>query len=190
MYCSCTSDSLYRDLLYQLAAIGQVPLPRSSPPAENTRPSGSPSGSSSNKRGRADDTTQYPHRDAAVAHHPSPYGDMYSAPPAPAPTPAFYPKPQQQSAFVELPTYTADLGRLPVFQHNDSSSNNWYPAQTSSSAGYPDFATGGAAPDNYTNMFNSDPSAFATGGYDFGAGADGMNTDPIAMWVHAPTGFE
>ncbi|KAJ7122289.1 fungal-specific transcription factor domain-containing protein [Mycena epipterygia] len=186
------SAGLFWDLLYQLAAIGQVPLPRSSPPAENTRPSGTTGVSSSNKRGRADDTAQYPRRDAAVAHHPSPYGDMYSAPPTPAPPPAFHPTPQQQFAFAQLPTYTADLGRLPVFhQYNDSSSNSLYPAQTSASAGYPDFATGGAAPDNYTNAFNSDPPASAPmGGYNFGAGADGMDTDSMAMWAHAPTGFE
>ncbi|KAJ6498264.1 fungal-specific transcription factor domain-containing protein [Mycena vulgaris] len=189
------SMGLFWDLLYELAVIGELPLPnRSSPPTPAEAP-----WSSGNKRGREDNAKEYQHAGAAVTHHP-PYADTYhptSAPapapaPATAPAPTFRQAPPQVQQFAVLPTYTADLGRLPVF-HPYAESSSWYPTQTSTTPlGYPDFAVANPN-DNAAGSYDTQPSAFMSGGgygADFGVGAGAMSSDAMAIWANAPTGFE
>ncbi|KAJ7112225.1 fungal-specific transcription factor domain-containing protein [Mycena epipterygia] len=198
------SAGLSWDLLYELAVIGQLPLPtpQQSPPAPaptSARPTPAPN---SIKRAREDDPV--PHSAAALAPYP-PYRDTY---PTLASTPSSHaPLPQTPAPapFPALPTYTADLGRLPVFhpyaQSSTSTGSSWYPAQTSAAPlGYPDFAGGtGIAGGGSADAFDAGLGAFAPsasggyagGGVDFGVGADGiMSSDAMAMWSSAPTGFE
>jgi hypothetical protein len=97
--------------------------------------------------------------------------------------------PQQ---FQPLPTYTTDLGKLPVFhQHNApplASTSSWYPTQSPAPLGHPDFTVGAALPDNgagnITDVFAEDP---AFGGQ---VGTNEMSNDVMAMWANAPTSFE
>ncbi|KAJ7080234.1 fungal-specific transcription factor domain-containing protein [Mycena epipterygia] len=184
---------VFWDLLYELAVLNQLPLPtQPSPPAPTPAPAG-------NKRTREEDAVPHSHAPAALAHFP-PYRDTYPTT-APTSTPVFHPTPPKTTPqFAPLPTYTADLGRLPVFHQyaQSSAGSSWYPAQTSDAPlGYPDFAAGTAfAAGNFANAFNSELSAFApAGGYtegsaDFSSEAHGINSDAMAMWATAPTGIE
>ncbi|KAJ7483882.1 fungal-specific transcription factor domain-containing protein [Mycena galericulata] len=186
------SAGLFWDLLHELAVIGQLPLPRASPPAP------SPSPSNQHKRGREDDAVEY---SRVVAPYPPYSNNLHSVP-----LPAFQVPMQQTSAqFTTLPTYTADLGRMPVYnqymqvpQGAESSSSSWNPQQTSMAPlGYPDFAVGAgvgsavSAPggDAMSSMFTPQPTEqYAAGGGQFSG--DGLSSDSMAMWANAPTGFE
>ncbi|KAJ7099786.1 fungal-specific transcription factor domain-containing protein [Mycena epipterygia] len=175
------------DLLYELAAIGQLPM--TSPPA--LRPKSTPGPNGSNKRAREDDLAQHPQAGGKLAHHPTYSHDTY-LPAASAPTTT-----QIASQFAALPTYTADLGRLPIFnQYAESTSggSSWCPPQTGAPLGYPDFAVdAGLADDGIASAFDAEALAFAADeGYavDFGVGLDDISSDAIAMWANAPTGFQ
>ncbi|KAJ7686318.1 fungal-specific transcription factor domain-containing protein [Mycena rosella] len=176
------SMGLFGDLLYELAAVGELPLPaRMPPPAPPANPNG-------NKRAREDG---HGHRDfhgrAVVAHYP-PYADVYATP---APQPS---QPAVAPLFAPLPTYTADLGRLPVF-HPYAESSSWYPTQTSTAPlGYPDFDAAGADAHDTGSIYAAVKPVFPTHeGYSnthFGAEPDTMSSDTMAMWANAPAGFE
>ncbi|KAJ7115077.1 fungal-specific transcription factor domain-containing protein [Mycena crocata] len=187
MACICNCE--HRDLLYEIAAIGQMPLPnQGSPPA--SAPAPGPSGTSNNhKRSREDNTAQYPVAPAVVAHHPP----FVSKTPKPLPfnnQGPSAPVPPQQQQF-GLPTYTADLGRLPVYhQYGPSaSSSSWYPRAvggatwnaSTSTSGFDEFAPG------YDAAAALD---FGVGEANSGDGGAGMSRDALAMWASAPTGFE
>lgn len=166
------SDIVQRDLLYELAALGQLPL--TSLPPLRSGPAPVPRGS--NKRAREDEHAQ---AEMKLAHHPpSDHGTYLPAAPEPAAAPHM----------AALPTYTAELGRLPVFHQYAESGSSWYPL--GAPLGYPDFAVDAGL----ANAF--DAEAFATAGEEytyaagFGVGADEMSSDAMAMWVNAPTGFQ
>ncbi|KAJ7476649.1 fungal-specific transcription factor domain-containing protein [Mycena latifolia] len=195
------SMGLFWDLLYELASIGQLPLPQTTPSPPAPAPTERTTTTNTHKRAREDDAELQPHTQpppAAVAHYP-PYADTYAAP---APAPSFPAQPAvgapQQHLFNALPTYTADLGRLPVF-HPYAESSSWYPAQTSAAPlGYPDFAVGNAN----AGVFGTESTfASGSGGGEYAAapdfalagmvpGGDGLSSDTMAMWANAPTGFE
>ncbi|KAJ7758453.1 fungal-specific transcription factor domain-containing protein, partial [Mycena maculata] len=186
---------VFWDLLYELALIGKLPLPRPSPPAPSP---GTPSSRSSNghKRRREDDGPEFPYTHAARVRYP-PYQDTYSAS-APAPATSIQHTAQQTTS---LPTYSADLGRLPVYnQHTpftESSNSSWYPQQTSAAPlGNPDFTPGAGFIDagaDSMSIFTADELGFqrdgeyAVGGVEF---SDGLSSDAMAMWMNTPTGFE
>ncbi|KAJ7771013.1 fungal-specific transcription factor domain-containing protein [Mycena maculata] len=203
------SAGLFWDLLYELAVIGQLPLPRPSPPAPSPESIGSSGQSNTHKRGREDDNAESQCATARVAYPPYQTQHTYSTPPNVVPNsnpPAQHTMPQ----FTGLPTYTMDLGRLPVYnQYNAQyagSSSTWYPQQTSvAPLGYPDFTPGagfgdvglGAGLDS-TGMFSPEEiglppaggSGYTAGGVEFSDKVDGLSSDAMAMWANAPTGFE
>ncbi|KAJ6504929.1 fungal-specific transcription factor domain-containing protein [Mycena vulgaris] len=170
------SAGLSWDLLYELAAIGQLPLPTQLPPPA------SPAGDNSNKRRREEEPEpQEPHSIAAV-HFP-PYDDRY---PTIAPHPA-----STVDQFAVLPTCSTDLGRLPVF-HPYADGSSWDPTETSALES-PDFAARRTPADDAVGVFSAEePALMPGGGYPPGFGADlnAMANDVMAMWVNAPTGFE
>ncbi|KAJ7694369.1 fungal-specific transcription factor domain-containing protein [Mycena rosella] len=164
------SMGLAWDLLYELAAIGQMSLPDRSPPpppTSETRPS-------PNKRAR-DDGCQ----------RPAPYANARSIPRPPPPFDA--PPPQ----FAALPTYTADLGCLPVF-HPYAERSSWYPTQTSKAPlGFPNFVVGGSAYSDPGGAYGAAPAVPPVDLYPQDFGAEGaVSGDTMAMWANAPTGFE
>ncbi|KAJ7482632.1 fungal-specific transcription factor domain-containing protein [Mycena latifolia] len=197
------SKGLFWDLLSELAAIGQLPLPRPTPSAPASEPAPPAVTTNAKKRARNDNAAEHPRAPtAAVVRYP-PYADAYAAS---GPTP-FLPG---QSPFGALPTYTADLGRLSVF-HPYAESSSWYPAQTSSAPlGAPDFAVTNAHPHAGGFEISTTDAAFKSGagagqGEGYAPGADngfagaeawegingeGMRSDMRAMWANAPTGFE
>ncbi|KAJ7079406.1 fungal-specific transcription factor domain-containing protein [Mycena belliarum] len=202
------SMGLFWDLLYELAAIGQFPLPGASASPPTPAPGSSTNAAqqqqpqakhnaNTHKRAREEFLTSAV-RTTAVARYP-PSGDRYEYPPA-APASTSTP------ASTALPTYTADLGRLPVFHpHPYAERSSWYPAQTSSAPlGYPDFTVGsaGVGVDPHGGTSTGDDLAFGAGyalppDLDFGARARaadaealGLSSDAMAMWANAPTGFE
>jgi hypothetical protein len=201
--------SFHRDLLYELATIGQLPLPQTSTPADPGPASGtSTSMSTQNSHKRAqqdDDATEYAHTGAARTNT-----NTHFAPSAVFQTPI-------QSQFAGLPTYTADLGRLPVYTQyapnaasvstSDSSSNSsWYPQQPSfaGSVGVDSGALGPApmepsafapAPGGETWFPFNDPHADmdfdpAQASRELGEMMNLIDSDTIAMWTNAPVGFE
>ncbi|KAF7345892.1 Zn(2)-C6 fungal-type domain-containing protein [Mycena venus] len=219
---------LYYDLLYELATIGQVPLPKDATPAPT--PAATRAQPPGHKRGREEDDdasqSQYPHAPAPPVAHP-PYANVLlptSAPPAAAAAAAVntsqtaHAQQQQQFNSLSLPTYTSDLGKLPVFHQRTppplASTSTWYPTQSPAPLGRPDFVVGqhlGAAqPDTLGDasifsdpFFTPDSSGYGSGGggtnsFGFGAGAragadgagTGMSSDVMAMWANAPTSFE
>ncbi|KAJ6571027.1 fungal-specific transcription factor domain-containing protein [Mycena vulgaris] len=172
------SAGLFWDLLYELAAISQLPLP------ERSAPSAPAAGDSSNKRRREEDIVpEGLNSTTAVAHYP-PHDDRY---------PTSLPAAAASHQFAELPTYTADLGRLPVF-HPYADGSSWDPTQPfTSPLGFPDFAVGGAAGDNAASVAGSqEPVLIPGGGYstEFGAHVNMISNDAMAMWANAPMGFE
>ncbi|KAJ7229523.1 fungal-specific transcription factor domain-containing protein [Mycena haematopus] len=173
------------DLLHELSALGQLPLPKDvTPPPDAARPN-------PNKRTREDDgETQSPPTLAPSVRQP-PIGNVYP--------PAVNTPPTTQQ-FGPLPTYTADLGKLPVFHQRpppspsqSMSMSSWYPTQSAAPFGRPDFAAGAALPDDGTDKaFDIDRLFASDAGY---AGASnramaGMSSDVMAMWANAPTSFE
>ncbi|KAJ6613518.1 fungal-specific transcription factor domain-containing protein [Mycena sp. CBHHK59/15] len=132
------SAGLFWDLLFELASIGQLPLQNPSPP------SAAETSSSSKKRGREHDRDDhqapYPQQAGSTAHAM----DVLTPPSFDAlrfqaPLPRFLvgPSSSHQHQATSLPTYTADLGRLPVYdQYVDPQSRllppsqgNWHPFQ-------------------------------------------------------------
>ncbi|KAJ7841153.1 hypothetical protein B0H14DRAFT_3140291 [Mycena olivaceomarginata] len=119
----------------------------------------------------------------ADLHHPSP--SVFA--------PALHPSPAGNQ-FGSFPTYTADLGKLPVFHQRTppprESTSSWYPTQAASPLGPPDFAVGIVPPDadNTANSFPVD-LLFASKP-DYALGTSNLSNDVMAMWVTAPTGCE
>ncbi|KAJ7179778.1 fungal-specific transcription factor domain-containing protein [Mycena filopes] len=164
---------LFWDLLYNLTAIGQFPLPQTVP---QTTPAAAPN---THKRGREDETETSPATAAPVVRHP-PRGNIYHlAEPAPA-------------AAEELPTRSTDLGQLPVYhQAEGENTHNGYSSHPGVSTDYPDFGMG--MPDDLS-IFDVNSLAFnstvgADSASDMAAG-DIVNEDVTAMWANAPMGFE
>jgi len=188
-------DSTLSDLLHQLASISSFPLPK------DTTPTTAPRAPNSHKRGREDDdAVQYPRSPAPPVQYPPYENDHlstnthYPAPPTFTSASVNAPQPAQQ--FCPLPTYTADLGKLPVFHQRElplTSTSSWYPTQSPAPLGRPDFTVAVAPPDNgaanIADVFAVDPLFASDGGYS-GMGAPGMNSDVMAMWANAPTSFE
>ncbi|KAJ7169228.1 fungal-specific transcription factor domain-containing protein [Mycena crocata] len=186
------SAGLQWDLLYELATLGQMPLPNKPAPAPPSSATVGPGGAgSSNKRPRQDDTAQYASTSAVVAHYP-PDANTNS-------TPLSFSNQLLQAA---VPTYTADLGRMPVYDQYgiSASSSSWYPEQSSAPLGYPDFTAGGATGPGMqaptADALNAFAPAYDNGGLDFGlddanpaVGGAGMSSDALAMWASAPMGF-
>ncbi|KAF7342742.1 Zn(2)-C6 fungal-type domain-containing protein [Mycena sanguinolenta] len=171
------------DLLHELATLGQLPLPKDVTPSPHSSPP------NPIKRAWSDDgdfeyETQYP----ALVHHPPPESaNVYHPPPgtahqtlppqthpehqplavAGAPVVNNTPHPSPPSTHTQgyqfgapLPTYTADLGKLPVFhprapppppqQGGPSTSmgggmgvSSWYPTQSAAPFGRPELRDGG-----------------------------------------------
>ncbi|KAJ7225062.1 fungal-specific transcription factor domain-containing protein [Mycena haematopus] len=200
---------LFYDLLCELATIGQLPLPKDvAPPSTSTSGTSNP-----NKRAREEDRDQAQAPRTAPVQHP-PTNNVYhpTMHPNPNPTPTSAPPPAQ-SAYQfgfglgdPLPTYTADLGKLPVFHSHQlrasatESTSSWYPAQPAAPLGRPNFAVGigvgggggGSVPngqgDNDTainaDSFNVDGAVFAS------TSDTHADADVMAMWANAPTSFE
>ncbi|KAJ7832688.1 fungal-specific transcription factor domain-containing protein, partial [Mycena olivaceomarginata] len=177
---------LYYDLLHELATLGQFPLPNHT----ISTPTTAPTPPNTHKRGREDDdTVQHPRKLAPSVHHPT-YADTHhpanihhpSHPISASATKAAN-SPLAPQQFQPLPTYTTDLGKLPVFhQHNAPplvSTSSWYPTQSPAPLGHSDFTVGAALPDNGAGNITN-----GTSGY------NGMSSDVMAMWANAPTSLE
>jgi hypothetical protein len=177
-------DHPFSDLLHELATMGQVPLP--------VAPHSASEAFNTNKRVREEDNAaQYPRAPAPPAHYP-PEADLYH-PPLSAFARALHPSPTGNQ-FGSLPTYTADLGKLPVFHQRTpppgESTSSWYPTQAASPLGRPHFAVGIVPPDadNTSNSFPVDPLLASEP--DYAPGGSNLSNDVMAMWATAPTGFE
>ncbi|KAJ6479497.1 fungal-specific transcription factor domain-containing protein [Mycena vitilis] len=194
------SAGLFYDLLYEIASIGQLPLPTASPPADAATPN-------PHKRGREEEEDaqyRYPQGGAPAVHYPNTYAH------AAQPT-TVRPQQQQQQPWpapLALPTYTADLGRLPVFHQQQNqpqpfaSTSSWYPTQSAAPLGNPNFAVAHSTDAFDYSLMNS----FSVGALDTPILAStvpsnmDMSRDPgmglplsngvMAMWASAPTGFE
>ncbi|KAF7328387.1 Zn(2)-C6 fungal-type domain-containing protein [Mycena venus] len=208
---------LYYDLLYELATIGQVPLPKDAAPAP-TSAAAVPARPNGHKRGREDDdddddAAQYPRAPAPPVAYP-PYANIHLPTSAASFTAGAVNAPQtaqQQQQFnsLSLPTYTSDLGKLPVFHQRAppplASTSTWYPTQSPAPLGRPDFVFGqhvdapqpdilGDASVFQDPFFTPDSGGYASGGdwtngFGFGMGTE-MSSDVIDMWANAPTSFE
>ncbi|KAJ6553299.1 fungal-specific transcription factor domain-containing protein [Mycena capillaripes] len=189
---------LYFDLLSEIATINQLPLPKAPSQPATSAPS------NAHKRAREDDDAmKYPRAAAPLVQYP-PYANTHHSayPPHPTATSAPAVNATQTVQYTPLPTYTSDLGRLPVFHQQApplvASTSSWYPTQSATPLAYPDFAVVVAPPNDGTqNMANvSDggplfaPNGASFSGPNFGAAGDGMDNDIMAMWANAPTGFE
>ncbi|KAF8143483.1 fungal-specific transcription factor domain-containing protein [Mycena galopus ATCC 62051] len=184
------------DFLHELTTLGELPLPKEASPSPP--PSSAPP--NTNKRTREDDhKSQYPRTVAPSVHHP-PIGNIYCPTHlASVPTDNVAPAALQ---FGPLPTYTADLGQLPVFLQRPSpppnSMSSWYPTQSAAPFGQPNFAAGVPLPDNggdnIVNSFNVDslfaPDAGYAGASNRAVAEGGMSGDMMTMWAKAPTSFE
>ncbi|KAJ7021863.1 fungal-specific transcription factor domain-containing protein [Mycena alexandri] len=163
---------IFWDLLYNLAAIGQFPLPQAVPSTTSASPN-------THKRGREDDVAAYPDLTTPSVPHP-PYGNVYHPV---EPTSATHSAQKQANP---LPTYSTDLGQLPIYhqQGDSTNTNNWYSSS--------ELTTSGADP---LSMFDLDSAAFNPAARsesvsNLGATGEGMNDDVMAMWANAPMGFE
>ncbi|KAJ6464387.1 fungal-specific transcription factor domain-containing protein [Mycena sanguinolenta] len=177
------------DLLHELATLGQFPLPKDVTSSSDSVPP------NSSKRARESDCeTAYPPTSAPPVPHP-PTGNTYHPVLAPALN-----APPAAHQFGPLPTYTTDLGKLPVFQQRppsppSQSTSSWYPTQSAAPFGQPDFAPGVALPHGGADdAFNMDRLFASNVGYagasDRAMAANGMSSDLKAMWANAPTNFE
>ncbi|KAF7359679.1 Zn(2)-C6 fungal-type domain-containing protein [Mycena venus] len=187
---------LFYDLLHELAIIGQFPL------LSDATLTAAPTLPNAHKRAREDDNAaQYLRKPALPVYH-LPYADTHHPanirhPSEPisdsAPQTAYPPLPAQQ--FSPLPTYTADLGKLPIFHKHITpplaSTSSWYPTQSPAPFGRPDFAVGIAVPEKgagiITDVLADDAVSAPDGGY---ASTNGMSSDVKAMWENTPTSFE
>ncbi|KAF8172539.1 fungal-specific transcription factor domain-containing protein [Mycena galopus ATCC 62051] len=182
---------LFYDLLYELATIGQLPLPKEAAPYS------APAPPNPHKRTREEDRGGKSSRTAQTVQYP-PTASLYH-PPYPASTPGDAPRPADQ--FTSLPTYTTDLGKLPVFHQRPppptESTSSWYPTQPAAPLGRPNFAVGVTPPtdgggNGFTmdSLFVPEPEPEYAGASNLGLGTDGMTSDVMAMWANAPTSFE
>ncbi|KAJ6487914.1 fungal-specific transcription factor domain-containing protein [Mycena sanguinolenta] len=212
---------LFYDLLHELATIGKVPLAK-----DGVAPS-VPLGIS-NPSKRAREEGQEPSRDARMAapvQHP-PTNNVYHSPP-PNPTTSAPPTtaaPQLAFGFGfglgdPLPTYTTELGKLPVFHSHrraspdptTQSTSTWYPAQPAAPLGRPNFTVGGGGgvlrnsghglggsdntginADAFSLNVDAAPlftSALGADAYGSAGGINGMS-DVMEMWANAPASFE
>ncbi|KAF7351239.1 Zn(2)-C6 fungal-type domain-containing protein [Mycena sanguinolenta] len=193
--------AIISDLLHELATIGKVPLTK-----DGVTPSGV-----SNPSKRAREENQEPSQDARTAapvQHP-PTHNVYH-PPHPNPTTSALP-PQiatPQLAFGSsfgfgfglgdpLPTYTTELGKLPVFHSHSNqrraspdpttqSTSTWYPAQPAAPLGRPNFTVsggggGGASLPNGGSGLGGNASD-STG---ISADAFGVNIDAAPLFASA-----
>ncbi|KAF7353488.1 Zn(2)-C6 fungal-type domain-containing protein [Mycena sanguinolenta] len=181
---------VFYDILHELATIGQLPLPKDVTPPDSAL-------SNPNKRAREnDDKVQVPPTCAPAVSHP-PTGNIYH--PMHSDSASAVNTLPIAHQFDPLPTYTTDLGKLPVFHQSplcpSESMSSWYPTQSATPFGRPDFATGVPLPDegadrvlNMDHLFASDVGI--AGASNYSLAANGMNSDVQAMWANAPTNFE
>ncbi|KAF7328636.1 Zn(2)-C6 fungal-type domain-containing protein [Mycena sanguinolenta] len=146
------SAGLCYDLLYELATIGQLPLPKDVTPLDLA-----PSNPSKRARENDDEVRVPPTSAPAVAHPPT--GNIYH--PTHFDSAPAVNTPPIGHQFGPLPTYTTDLGKMPVFHQSPTppleSMSSWYPTQSATPFGRPDFATGVQLPDGGAdNVFNID----------------------------------
>ncbi|KAK6977508.1 Zn(2)-C6 fungal-type domain-containing protein [Favolaschia claudopus] len=172
---------IFYDLLEALAAVGEVPLP----PADSTTayplPHSFPLPAAQLKNKRPREESQEP-------EHP---------PPPSAPQPVHYPP--SDDGF-SLPTYTADLGKLPVFYSRSpppvTSKSTWYPTQGASPLGRPEFVVGGGAEgagngtghslDASVGSVLSEESLFTSGAAGVGSGVVGGGGYPFGFGFDFP----
>ncbi|KAF7353501.1 Zn(2)-C6 fungal-type domain-containing protein [Mycena sanguinolenta] len=178
------------DILHELATIGQLPLPKDVTPPDSVS-------SNPGKRTREnDDEVQVPPASAPAVSYP-PTGNIYH--PTHSDSTSAVNTPPIAHQFGPLPTYTTDLGKMPVFHQStprlSESMSSWYPTQSATPFGRPDFATGVQLPnggaDNVFNMdhlFASDVGIAWESNHAFTL--DGMSSDVQAMWANAPTNFQ
>ncbi|KAF8158681.1 fungal-specific transcription factor domain-containing protein, partial [Mycena galopus ATCC 62051] len=185
------------DLLHELTVLGELPLPKDASP--NPPPSSAPP--NTKKRTWEDDhDPQYPRGVAPSVHYP-PIGNIHH-PTHPASVPAANVAPAAIQ-FGPLPTYTSDLGQLPVFHQHPSpppnSMSSWYPAQSAAPFGQPNFAAGMPLPGNRgkhiaNSTFNMDslfvPDAGYAGASNRAVAEGGMSSDIMTLWAKAPTSFQ
>ncbi|KAF7353489.1 Zn(2)-C6 fungal-type domain-containing protein [Mycena sanguinolenta] len=160
-----------------------------------TPPDSAPSNPSKRARENDDEVRVPPTSAPAVAHPPT--GNIYH--PTHFDSAPAVNTPPIGHQFSPLPTYTTDLGKMPVFQQSPTppleSMSSWYPTQSATPFGRPDFATGVQLPDggadnvfNMDHLFTSDVGI--AGASNHALATDGMSSDVQAMWVNAPTNFE
>ncbi|KAJ7186463.1 hypothetical protein C8R46DRAFT_1273061 [Mycena filopes] len=201
------------DLLYNLAAIGQFPLPKTPPQQQSPN-------ANANKRAREhdgddDDHAAYP--DAAADVHYPPRTNAYHPVQASESSHAHAHNTQsgqQQNStstpLPTLPTHTSELGRLPVYhQHTEDAvaqgqAQGWYAAPSAPAHAQVHPAPAPSNPNppmasalDDLSMFNMSPlAAFNTGGYDgdgvtnLGASMNDLNSDGMSMWANPPAGLE
>ncbi|KAJ7212816.1 fungal-specific transcription factor domain-containing protein [Mycena haematopus] len=167
------SAGLFCDLLCELATIGQLPLPNDAPPPPPT---------TNVCTGEEDQDNAMPmqHPPANNISHPAHPGAVLAVDAALQCDP--------------LPTYTVDLGRLPIFHQHipllpsppTQSTSSWDPPQQA-----PPRSSDGLPNDDVdsSNGYNVvPPFTFAS---DTGLAANGMmSSDVMSMWEHAPTSFQ
>ncbi|KAF7328634.1 Zn(2)-C6 fungal-type domain-containing protein [Mycena sanguinolenta] len=143
---------LFYDILHELATIGQLPLPKDVTPPD-------PAPSNLSKRAREnDDEVQVPPTSAPAASHP-PTGNIYH--PTHSDSASAVNTLPIAHQFGPLPTYTTDLGKMPVFHQSpprpSESTSSWYPMQSATPFGRPDFVTGVQLPNREADdVFNMD----------------------------------
>ncbi|KAF7353493.1 Zn(2)-C6 fungal-type domain-containing protein [Mycena sanguinolenta] len=181
---------IFYDVLHELATIGQLPLPKAGIPPDSVS-------SNPGKRAREnDDEVQVPPTSAPAVYYP-PMDNIYH--PTLSDSASAVNTPPIAHQFGPLPTYTTELGKMPVFHQNpprpSESMSSWYPTQSATPFGRPDFATGVQLPDggadnafNMDDLFASDVEIAGASNHALAAG--GMSSDVQAMWVNAPTNFE
>ncbi|KAF7353494.1 hypothetical protein MSAN_01539000 [Mycena sanguinolenta] len=174
------SAGLCYDLLHELATIGQLPLPKDVTPPD-------PAPSNPDKRARESVDIQAPPTSVLAVSHP-PTRNIYH--PTHSNSASAVNTPSIAHQFGPLPTYTTDLGKMPVFHQSlppaSESMSSWYPTQSATPFGRPDFVTGVQLPnggaDNVFNMdhlFASDVGIAGASNHALAAG--GMSSDVQAM---------
>jgi hypothetical protein len=193
--------SVTRDLLYELASVGDLPLPQpTQSSAKRERDSDSPismqssAGTSTSGRTPARPTAPLPHQHVSVS---PPYVDpLYSQHPADAFAQPAPPQPSQNFAYAHLPTHSDELARVPVFQpaaetwltpqqhrhhhhHQQQQQQHMYAAPTSYGTATTTTTAGGP----YTAFVPSslDPQQ---------QGQQQQQDSGIDMWQTVPTGYE
>ncbi|KAJ7190588.1 fungal-specific transcription factor domain-containing protein [Mycena pura] len=189
------SAGLYWDLLYEIASIGNMPLPpaQAQPQAPFDTVNAPAQGPSNNVNKRAwkeSTLANGPHAPAAIANTTQAMSNLpteviFQSSIAPTPTPDLRtnavttghnpnaaPAPAVRTP--SLPTYTADLGRLPLFRQHlqaqghagvnviSTSTSGWYPSPTSlAPLDYPAFTPGFDNDSDFATLFGQDALAFA-----------------------------
>ncbi|PFH50026.1 hypothetical protein AMATHDRAFT_75846 [Amanita thiersii Skay4041] len=99
------------DILYELASVGELPLPQSSPPATNKRERGSDSPSGGSPSGGITETPEAPRTIAGSKRVSQHFHQQQSEHP---PSLRKDQATQRQHQVYELPVYSDELGRLPL----------------------------------------------------------------------------